>query len=145
MDTPAALHIVCPSCHATNRVPATRLQEQPNCGACGKPLFAAHPVTLTDENFQRHIEVSDIPVLVDFWAPWCGPCQAMAPVLDRAAEEFEPNMRVVKVNSDDNPKTSVRYRIRSIPTLILFQNGEEVRRSSGAMQFRELRNWLGKT
>lgn len=136
-------HIVCPHCHSTNRVPATRIQEQARCGVCHRPLFAAHPLELTDETFQRHIDASDIPVLVDFWAPWCAPCRAFAPVLERAAQELEPRMRVAKINSDENPKASVGHRIRSIPTLILFTNGEEVKRASGAMEWRELRQWLG--
>jgi thioredoxin 2 len=142
MNTTTTLHIVCPHCHAANRVPESRMHDQPNCGVCHKPLFTAHPLELTDENFQRHIDVSEIPVLVDFWAPWCGPCKMMAPVLELAARELEPQMRVVKVNSDDNPKASVRNRIRSIPTLILFKKGEEVKRISGAMELRELRRWL---
>ncbi len=142
MDTPAPLHVVCPHCQAVNRVPATRLQDGPVCGTCGQPLFAALPLELTDGSFERHIVRSDIPVLVDFWAPWCGPCKAMAPVLERAARELEPQVRVAKLNSDDNPKTSLRYRIRSIPTLILFKGGQEFRRSSGTMEFAALRDWI---
>jgi thioredoxin 2 len=138
------LHVVCPHCHAINRIPAVRLQEHPNCGVCHRALFTAQPIALNDESFQRHIDANDIPVLVDFWAPWCAPCRAMAPALERAAAEFEPNVRVAKVNSDENPKASVHNRIRSIPTLILFKNGEEIKRASGAMEWRELRSWLNQ-
>jgi thioredoxin 2 len=142
LDTPASLHVVCPHCQAVNRVPAARLQEAPVCGSCSKPLFAARPLELTDGSFERHIQRSEIPVLVDFWAPWCGPCRAMAPVLERAAKELEPQLRIAKLNSDDNPKTSMRYRIRSIPTLVLFRGGSEVKRSSGTMAFDALRDWV---
>jgi thioredoxin 2 len=144
MDTPASLHVVCPRCQAVNRVPAARLQEEPVCGTCGGPLFVAQPLELTDGSFERHILRSDIPVLVDFWAPWCGPCKAMAPVLERVARELEPQVRVAKLNSDDNPKASLRYRIRSIPTLILFKGGKEFKRSSGTMEFGALRDWIGQ-
>jgi thioredoxin 2 len=144
MSTHPALHIVCPLCQAANRLPESRMHDRPNCGACHQPLFSGQPISLTDENFQRHIDATDIPVLVDFWAPWCGPCKAMAPVLELAAHEMEPHMRIAKVNSDENPKTSVRYRICSIPTLILFKNGNEVKRTSGAMDLRELRHWINE-
>lgn len=136
-----SLHIVCPHCHATNRVPADRLEASPKCGACHQPLFAGQPVELTEHHFNRHITNNDIPVLADFWAPWCGPCRMMAPAFTKAAAMLEPGMRLVKVNTEEEQGLAARYNIRSIPTLVLFKGGREIARQAGAMSEHDLIRW----
>ena len=137
-----ALHVVCPNCDGVNRVPAARLGQQPNCGQCHRSLFTAHPVELTQASFARHISRSDIPVLVDFWAPWCGPCKTMAPHFARAAQLLEPGVRLAKVDTDTAPGIGSRYGIRSIPTLILFHGGREVVRQAGMMGTQDIVRWV---
>jgi thioredoxin 2 len=136
-----ALHVVCPYCDSVNRVPAERLGEGAKCGRCHEALFHRHPLTLTPANFQAHLERGDLPVLVDFWAPWCGPCRMMAPAFEQAAAQLEPRVRLAKVNTQEEQALAARYGIRSIPTLILFKGGREAARSAGAMGLHSLLAW----
>ena len=134
-------HLVCPKCQAVNRVPTARLDQQPNCGQCHRPLFAGHPVELTAATFARNLERNDIPLLVDFWAPWCGPCKTMAPAFVQAAAMLEPRVRLAKVNTDAEQTLGAKYSIRSIPTLILFRGGRELARQAGAMTTQDIARW----
>ncbi|SFF65986.1 thioredoxin [Fontimonas thermophila] len=135
------LHIVCPHCDAINRVPAERLVDQPRCGRCRQGLLTGKPIELTTQTFSRHVERGDLPVLVDFWAPWCGPCQMMAPQFEHAARLLEPRLRLAKVNTEAEPHLAAQFGIRSIPTLVLFQGGREIARQSGAMGAQDIARW----
>jgi len=137
-DTP---HIVCPHCHTTNRVAAAHLGSAPDCGKCHRPLFTGHPASLGEAAFEKHVLRSDVPVLVDFWAPWCGPCRMMAPAYEQAAAQLEPHMRVVKVNTEEAQALAGRLQIRSIPTLALFVGGREVARQPGALGAADIVRW----
>jgi thioredoxin 2 len=139
---PGTRQVVCPQCDAVNRLPAPRLHDASNCGKCKQPLFRGHPSTLTDANFDAQTARSGIPVVVDFWAPWCGPCRAMAPAYEQAAQVLEPGIRLARLNTEDAPATAARFNIRSIPTLVLFRNGTEVARQSGALTGPALMNWI---
>ena len=135
------LHIVCPHCQGVNRVPAARLGEGPSCGRCHGALFEGAPLELRASTFAAHLERSDIPLLVDFWAPWCGPCKMMAPQFHQAARMLEPRMRLAKVNTEAEQGLGARYGIRSIPTMVLFRGGREVARQSGAMGAQDIVRW----
>ena len=141
MMTGLGLHVVCPSYNAINRIPADRPVLQAKCGTCHQKLFSGKPVTANAVTFERHITRNDIPVIVDFWAPWCGPCLTMAPAYERAAAELEPNYRLLKVNTEDEQSLAARYGIRSIPTLMLFLHGHEIARRAGASDTRGIVSW----
>jgi thioredoxin 2 len=136
------LHIVCPNCSSTNRVPAERTGAGPRCGKCHQALFNGHPVELDEAAFERHVASNDVPVVVDFWAPWCGPCRAMAPEFDKAAGMLEPAARLVKVNTELAQGLAQRFNIRSIPTMAMFRSGREVARQSGAMGAQAIATWV---
>jgi thioredoxin 2 len=137
-----AIQVACPGCDGLTRIPARRLGDNPRCPRCKARLFAGKPVTLNAANFDAHVGRSGLPVVVDFWAPWCGPCHAMAPHFESAASRLEPRFRFGKLDTDAAPEISARYNIRSIPTLIVFRNGKPVAQQSGAMDAAALSRWL---
>ena len=138
-------HIVCPHCNAVNRIPATRLGDGPKCGKCHQRLFDAQPVEMTGANFEKMIGRNDVPVLIDFWAPWCGPCKMMAPSFEEAAAVLEPRVRLAKLNTENEQAIAAHHGIRSIPTLVIFNDGEETRRFFGLQNADSLTKALEQT
>jgi len=135
--------IACPDCAGLNRVPFARLAEAPTCGHCKAPLFQGKPVALTAATFEAHAVHSGLPLLVDFWAPWCAPCRTMAPHFEATAKGLEPGLRFAKVDTEAEPALGARFGIRSIPTLVLFRGGREVARQAGAMTREQIIKWIG--
>lgn len=136
------LHVVCPHCAAVNRIPAAKLGDGPQCGQCKQALFTGKPLESGSQQLDRHLTRNELPVLVDFWAPWCGPCRMMAPTFEQAAKELEPRFRLLKVNTEAEQQLAARFNIRSIPTLALFRQGREIARHSGALDLASLKRWL---
>lgn len=135
-------HIVCPSCAKVNRVATGRLGDSPRCGSCKQPLFTGSPINLKDSTFDRFIAKSDVPVVVDFWAPWCGPCKLMAPAYEQAAAQLEPDVVLAKLDTESAPQVAARFGIQSIPTLVVFRQGREVARQPGAMSLPQIEQWV---
>jgi thioredoxin 2 len=136
-----SLHLVCPHCQAINRLRESDLGKSADCGKCHRALFDGHPVALDEAAFDRHLARGELPLLVDFWAPWCGPCRMMAPAYEQAAQQLEPRVRVAKVNTEEAQALGARFNIRSIPTLALFVGGREVARQAGAMGTSDIVRW----
>lgn len=143
IDTlPAVRNIICPHCGTTNRVASARLTDAPRCGSCKAALFDGHPVEVTGADFERHVAQSELPLVVDFWAPWCAPCRMMAPVFERAARALEPEVRLAKLNTDEEQELAMRLGIRGIPTFAIFRDGREIARTSGAIDESRLIAWV---
>ena len=136
------MHLVCPHCNATNRVPSDKLQAELNCGKCQAALLTAHPDNLGEAAFNAQLAKSDLPLVVDFWAPWCGPCRAMAPAYEKVSHDMHGKARFVKVNTEDEQGLAAKFNIRSIPTLAVFAGGREIARQPGAMSAPDVARWV---
>jgi len=137
-----SLHVVCPHCDAVNRIPQERLHDAPTCGKCANPVFTGKPLEVDSARFERHLARNGIPLLVDFWAEWCGPCKMMAPAYAQAAARLEPDVRLLKVDTERAQDLAARFAIRSIPTLALFRGGREIARQAGAMDAGRIEAWV---
>ena len=140
--TDSYFQIVCPNCSAINRVPSSKLNDHPLCGKCRQGLLSEHPIIANDQNFSRFIEKNDLPVVVDFWASWCGPCQQFAPVFSQVSHEMATQACFIKLDTENNQMIASRYQIRSIPTLMIFHHGKEIARLSGALPKTQFKQWL---
>lgn len=141
-NSQSTLQVACPSCHTVNRMPGSRLADKPVCGRCGAPIFAGKAVSLTAGSFDRHLLRSDLPLVVDFWAAWCGPCRMMGPAFEQAASSIEPWARFAKLDTEAESTIAERFRIRSIPTMIMFRRGAELARTTGAMPANAIVDWV---
>ena len=141
-NTVQKMHLVCPHCNATNRVPSDKLQAELNCGKCHAALLQAHPENLGEVAFNAQLAKSDLPLVVDFWAPWCGPCRAMAPAYEKVSHDMHGKARFVKVNTEDEQGLAAKFNIRSIPTLAVFAGGREIARQPGAMSAPDVARWV---
>jgi len=137
-----SIHVVCGHCDSVVGLPADRVTDSPRCPSCHYPLFSGKPVDLTAANFAKHVSRGDLPLVVDFWAPWCGPCIAMAPYYEATASKLEPRLRFAKLNTQDEPGPGAQFNIRSIPTMVVFRNGKEIARQTGAMDSTTMTRWL---
>ena len=138
----SALQLICPACQAINRVPAAKLAQRPLCGKCRSDLLAGQPVAVSDAGFSRYAEKSDLPVVIDFWAPWCGPCRQFAPTFSEVAATLSNQAAFIKLDTEANPVTAARFQIRSIPTLMIMKHGRELARISGALPKTQFQQWI---
>jgi len=136
------MQVICPSCHTTNRIPYERISDGPKCGQCKKPVIQTKPIDLDSSSFLKHINNSDLPVIVDFWADWCGPCKMMAPIYEKTTGEMNTKFQFTKLDTQKHQQLAARYKIQSIPTLAVFRRGKEIARQSGALPAQQFKQWL---